>query len=210
LAEAESELVSGFMTEHAAGIFVFFFLGEYASIILICILITIILLGGHDIITMIYFIEKILYTFIFILCTSVYTIYLNLTYFINTLSYISEEIINNNIFNTSILLDFNNYSQLNSNTHNINELNLFYKLDNTKEILQFNHYTSILINNYSNYIELNLELLIYELRERLYFYENFNIIAEIFKNISDSKILLSLTYALGIAIKTIILIFVFI
>src|SRR5271170_1128917 len=108
------------MTEHAAGIFVFFFLGEYASIILICILITIILLGGHDIITMIYFIEKILYTFIFILCTSVYTIYLNLTYFINTLSYISEEIINNNIFNTSILLDFNNYSQLNSNTHNIN------------------------------------------------------------------------------------------
>jgi NADH-ubiquinone oxidoreductase chain 1 len=49
LAEAESELVSGFMTEHAAGIFVFFFLAEYASIILICILISIVFLGGYEI-----------------------------------------------------------------------------------------------------------------------------------------------------------------
>jgi NADH-ubiquinone oxidoreductase chain 1 len=49
LAEAESELVSGFMTEHAAVIFVFFFLAEYASIILICILISILFLGGYEI-----------------------------------------------------------------------------------------------------------------------------------------------------------------
>lgn len=47
LAEAESELVSGFMTEHAAVVFVFFFLAEYASIILICILTTILFLGGY-------------------------------------------------------------------------------------------------------------------------------------------------------------------
>ena len=47
LAEAESELVSGFMTEHAAVIFVFFFLAEYASIILICILTSILYLGGY-------------------------------------------------------------------------------------------------------------------------------------------------------------------
>lgn len=47
LAEAESELVSGFMTEHAAVIFVFFFLAEYASIVLICTLITILFLGGY-------------------------------------------------------------------------------------------------------------------------------------------------------------------
>ena len=47
LAEAESELVSGFMTEHAAVIFVFFFLAEYASIVLICILNAILFVGGY-------------------------------------------------------------------------------------------------------------------------------------------------------------------
>jgi len=47
LAEAESELVSGFMTEHSAVIFVFFFLAEYASIVLICTLMSILFLGGY-------------------------------------------------------------------------------------------------------------------------------------------------------------------
>ena len=47
LAEAESELVSGFMTEHAAVIFVFFFLAEYSSIVLICILNSLLFLGGY-------------------------------------------------------------------------------------------------------------------------------------------------------------------
>jgi NADH-ubiquinone oxidoreductase chain 1 len=47
LVEAESELVSGYMTEHSAAIFVFFFLGEYASILLICILASILFLGGY-------------------------------------------------------------------------------------------------------------------------------------------------------------------
>ncbi len=47
LAEAESELVSGFMTEHAAVIFVFFFLAEYSSIVLMCVLSVILFLGGY-------------------------------------------------------------------------------------------------------------------------------------------------------------------
>lgn len=47
LAEAESELVSGFMTEHAAVVFVFFFLAEYASIVLMCVLTSILFIGGY-------------------------------------------------------------------------------------------------------------------------------------------------------------------
>lgn len=47
LAEAESELVSGFMTEHAAVIFVFFFLAEYSSILIMCILTSIFFMGGY-------------------------------------------------------------------------------------------------------------------------------------------------------------------
>lgn len=53
LAEAESELVSGFMTEHSAAIFVFFFLAEYASIVLICIFTSVLYIGGYlDIISL--------------------------------------------------------------------------------------------------------------------------------------------------------------
>nr|YP_010567626.1 NADH dehydrogenase subunit 1 [Ceratocystiopsis pallidobrunnea]UZC53611.1 NADH dehydrogenase subunit 1 [Ceratocystiopsis pallidobrunnea] len=47
LAEAESELVSGFMTEHAAVVFVFFFLAEYGSIVLMCILTSALFIGGY-------------------------------------------------------------------------------------------------------------------------------------------------------------------
>lgn len=47
LAEAESEIVAGFMTEHAAVIFVFFFLAEYTSILIMCILTSILFFGGY-------------------------------------------------------------------------------------------------------------------------------------------------------------------
>jgi NADH-ubiquinone oxidoreductase chain 1 len=72
LAEAESELVSGFMTEHAAVIFVFFFLAEYASIVLICILISILFLGGYlyDYFPSLYFLME----------------YINFDYYINNLN----------------------------------------------------------------------------------------------------------------------------
>jgi len=44
---SESELVAGFMTEHSASVFVFFFLGEYASLILMSTFMSLFFLGGH-------------------------------------------------------------------------------------------------------------------------------------------------------------------
>lgn len=46
LQEAESELVAGFFTEHGATVFVFFFLGEYCSIVLMSTLTAILFTGG--------------------------------------------------------------------------------------------------------------------------------------------------------------------
>nr|AZP39721.1 NADH dehydrogenase subunit 1 [Arthonia susa] len=78
LAEAESELVSGFMTEHSAVVFVFFFLAEYANIVLICLFITIIFIGGYNIdienlIDIINFIPDII--------SNIYSLLINLTYY---------------------------------------------------------------------------------------------------------------------------------
>jgi NADH-ubiquinone oxidoreductase chain 1 len=69
LAEAESELVSGFMTEHAAVVFVFFFLAEYASIVLICVLTSILFIGGYlliDFSFIFYLLNEVLYNLFFI------------------------------------------------------------------------------------------------------------------------------------------------
>ena len=80
LAEAESELVSGFMTEHAAVIFVFFFLAEYASIVLICILNAILFIGGYllDYTSMFYTLNYIFYNLDY---TFIFNPIVNFTYF---------------------------------------------------------------------------------------------------------------------------------
>ncbi len=57
----ESELVSGFMTEHAAVVFVFFFLAEYGSIVLMCILTSLLFLGGYLILDLIYLLTNLDY-----------------------------------------------------------------------------------------------------------------------------------------------------
>ena len=78
LAEAESELVSGFMTEHSAAIFVFFFLAEYASIVLICIFTTILFLGGYLTIFSLHWLLNIMY----FLDTELYFLNININIFI--------------------------------------------------------------------------------------------------------------------------------
>ena len=81
LAEAESELVSGFMTEHAAVIFVFFFLAEYASIVLICVLTSILFLGG--------------YLFNFISIISLIMEYIDFDYYVNNVYSTDNKILDN-------------------------------------------------------------------------------------------------------------------
>jgi len=100
LAEAESELVSGFMTEHAAVIFVFFFLAEYTSIVVICILTCILFLGGYliDITPLIYIYSTIKSIFeIF----SVLMLYLMLSVF-NSLELVFDWFISTLYFFTNI------------------------------------------------------------------------------------------------------------
>ena len=91
------------MTEHAAVIFVFFFLAEYASIVLICILTSILFLGGY------------LYNNIPLLSMIWMMQYLNINDFYNM-----------NIFDISYLIDF-----LQSQIYNrIENSNLFIILCN--------------------------------------------------------------------------------
>lgn len=75
----ESELVSGFMTEHSAAIFVFFFLAEYASIVLICITTSVLFLGGYLSIIPLDLIVNILNLFFNVNNTIFYDIFINLS-----------------------------------------------------------------------------------------------------------------------------------
>ena len=79
LAEAESELVSGFMTEHSASIFVFFFLAEYANIVLICAMNSILFLGGYLSILPLDFIVSILNLFFDVNNSILYDIFVNIS-----------------------------------------------------------------------------------------------------------------------------------
>jgi NADH:ubiquinone oxidoreductase subunit H len=174
------------MTEHAAGIFVFFFLGEYASIILICILITLILLGGYDVITIFFFLQEIVYTFIYFIFSSIYTILLNISFIVLAMLDVSSNIVYNNSFN------------------------LLHIINNITENIQFNQSMNAINYTYSNNIKLGLENGINNLIYNLNIIKNFNFLTDILKDILNNQIYLSLIYALGISIKTIILVFSFI
>jgi NADH-ubiquinone oxidoreductase chain 1 len=97
------------MTEHAAVIFVFFFLAEYASIVLICILTSILFLGGYLLNIM-----PILYIFfLFDILTVHFINILDFCYsFINDLLFNKTPVSSSNysgqsIFSTSIYQYFN-------------------------------------------------------------------------------------------------------
>lgn len=67
------------MTEHSSVIFVFFFLAEYASIVLICALNSLLFLGGYLSIVPLDFIINILNLFFNVRETIIYDIFLNIT-----------------------------------------------------------------------------------------------------------------------------------
>jgi len=102
LAEAESELVSGFMTEHAAVVFVFFFLAEYGSIVLICILTSILFLGGYLI-----NITPILYVYFFFDILSIYLVNI-LDFYYSYISWYFTGDFNNFTFPSISLYDYFN------------------------------------------------------------------------------------------------------
>ena len=67
------------MTEHSAVIFVFFFLAEYASIVLMCIFISILFLGGY--------LEQVYIIYLYEIWNSIYA-YLFDIYWINSTDYL--------------------------------------------------------------------------------------------------------------------------
>jgi len=67
------------MTEHSAAIFVFFFLAEYASIVLICISTSILFLGGYLSIIPLDFLVSILNLFFDVKNTILYDILVNIS-----------------------------------------------------------------------------------------------------------------------------------
>lgn len=104
----ESELVSGFMTEHAAVVFVFFFLAEYGSIVLMCILNSLLFLGGYlspvSIYHFFYYIQGIIYIIYYILLLILEPIFIFLDLYDNLYYYGIFNIFYECFFNFNIIV----------------------------------------------------------------------------------------------------------
>lgn len=152
LPEAESELVAGFMTEHSASVFVFFFLGEYSSLILMSAFMSVFFLGGHhcpDLHKLFY--EPIMYAYY----------YINSLFF-NIVSYdYAIETFFNNINNNELIRLYSNpnFCINNPNLHIKNILDFYGDCIDINE--GRNYYSNLYINWDYNYIseKMNIELL---------------------------------------------------
>jgi NADH-ubiquinone oxidoreductase chain 1 len=155
LPEAESELVAGFMTEHSASVFVFFFLGEYSSLILMSAFMSIFFLGGHH-------------------CPDIHKIFIDAIYsnynyyFSNSLSNITD--IEESNFNykyegksflDNINLSNNNYYKDSLDFTLCNEYNIINKsnfiVNYNNEYININDINNVLKNKSINYTELSVK-----------------------------------------------------
>jgi hypothetical protein len=131
----ESELVAGFMTEHGASIFVFFFLGEYSSLILMSAFMSIFFLGGHH-------------------CPDLHKLILDP---INIIYYEIEKVFS--FINISV------HYLVNITTTYIEKLNKLFLKYEVRETGAFVDSNNLLIHNNENFNKLILELKSYEVRE---------------------------------------------
>ena len=139
LPEAESELVAGFMTEHGSSIFVFFFLGEYSSLILMSAFMSIFFLGGHH-------------------CPDLHKfIYEPFIYLYHLISNWINNIINSNYPYNSYIHDLN--SKEFEYEYEYNKDN-FYLIQSEENIInKFNHLSNLelhsLLDSTQNYVNIN-------------------------------------------------------
>jgi NADH-ubiquinone oxidoreductase chain 1 len=190
LAEAESELVGGFMTEHSASIFVFFFLAEYASIVLISMLINLVLLGGYNM-SILYIINKLIFNVLLIIFICIYTlsnIWALIMFFYewSTKIYYKKDILGT-INKVPSNADFISY-KLNKTILN----NLANIKNNTSTITEYTHITSENIKRITPYSWFNSLI------------ENLNHV------INNNNFLFSVSSFIAISIKSLFVVFCFI
>ena len=150
------------MTEHAAVVFVFFFLAEYASIVLICILTTILFLGGHliDLSVLLYICNSI---------TNLFQLTLLVIVYLSLSLAIVFELLCDSLIITFNLLPFSANFILNENTVSIYETE-FFKFFNSIKTEFFIHinplnYTqsdvlfdiSNVLMNFFNFYSINIQ-----------------------------------------------------
>jgi len=105
--------VAGFMTEHSASVFVFFFLGEYSSLILMSAFMSVFFLGGHhcpDIHKLV--LDPILYVYNYYRSTDI-------SFNINLFSNFSNYFLENYNFREKIEIFYSEISNLNSESKTI-------------------------------------------------------------------------------------------
>jgi hypothetical protein len=87
---------------------------------------------------------------------------------------------------------------------------MLYSINSITDNVQFNQSIDMINYIYHDNIKLNLEHGINHLADNLNSVGSLNITGDILKDIFNNQLFLSLIYALGISIKTIILVFSFI